>query len=471
MQHAETGESQVEVSPTPRRRGTLLCDKENAPLPCNPPPSDGWLRNPAWIDGGVNPPRFYTSHEEIEEARRNAGGYLQLDDGNFPVKNHHYAPPPSAAPQVLPSVLVSGEHTGHLVSVTMLVSVVEKNSSNGRGKLSTKKTKTIKSDHICIRAMSRVDFIAAFLRVHDLEDQYSPGVHFGPVFQFWWTGSSGGKTGALTIENNHDFDIARAALLKKKKDTCVVNVEFDVDTMDGFRIRKRALPHADAAIRQDDELLYGTKVPRIDSFSQESQIHGAIIMQLKQKWPCEKHLGEHGEPGYCYISVTGEHLGLNIHKLKLWAAAIAAADATKHEPPNTVDFDILRDGRLDTVKPRGRTGPRSASSSTATDATTMLLAAMIPLITDRLGHAMPRATEATLNPPSTPLSHRREASPPLSPIPATGMEIQACLGDFLKEKGIDLSRAGNILADLDLTPDIISEVPVTHLCMILEISV
>ena len=65
------------------------------------------------IDGGVNPPRFYTSHEEIEEARRSAGGYLQLDDGNFPVENRCHAPP-SATPQVLPSPLVSGEQLSNL---------------------------------------------------------------------------------------------------------------------------------------------------------------------------------------------------------------------------------------------------------------------------------------------------------------------------------------------------------------------
>jgi len=52
-------------------------------------PSEGWLRQPAWIgtslhlysvfraeissDGGVNPPRFYYSHEEIDEALIAAG--------------------------------------------------------------------------------------------------------------------------------------------------------------------------------------------------------------------------------------------------------------------------------------------------------------------------------------------------------------------------------------------------------------
>ncbi|KAG2131759.1 hypothetical protein DEU56DRAFT_914323 [Suillus clintonianus] len=472
MQRAETAESWTEVSPTPRRHGAFLSDKENVPLPREPRPSDGWLRNPAWIDGGVNPPCFYHSHAEIEEVCRNT--YLQADDSDFAIENGNRTP--LAASQVLPSAVsgeqisVSQDSAGHLVSVTMLVLVVERSSSsNGRGKLSSKKTKTIKSDHVRIETMSRVEFITAFLRVHDLDDQYSPGVHFGPAFRFWWTGSSGGKTGALTIENDHDFDVARTALLKKKKDSCVVNVEFDVDTMDGFRIRKRALPHGDTVTRQDEELLYGTKVPRVDSFSEESQIHGAIIMQLKNKWSCEKHLGEHGEPGHCYIASTGEHLGLNSRKLKLWAAAIAAADATKHEPPNTVDFDVLRDGRLDAVKPRGCTGPRSSLSSTGSqDATTMLLAAMIPLITERL--APPRVPEAVplnLPVPSTPV--RPCDASPFSPTPAAGTEIQTCLGDFLKAKGINILDSGSILFDLDLTPDIVGEVPVAHLSDVMDV--
>lgn len=45
-------------------------------------------------------------------------------------------------------------------------------------------------------------------------------------------------------------------------------------------------------------------------------------MQLKMKWVCERHQGEHGEPGYCYVDDAGVHLGLNSRKLKIWAAAI-----------------------------------------------------------------------------------------------------------------------------------------------------
>jgi hypothetical protein len=49
--------------------------------------------------------------------------------------------------------------------------------------------------------------------------------------------NSGGKSGVLTIENDHDFSVALVSLLKRK-DTCGIGVEFDLDNMDGFCIRK-----------------------------------------------------------------------------------------------------------------------------------------------------------------------------------------------------------------------------------------
>jgi hypothetical protein len=50
---------------------------------------------------------------------------------------------------------------------------------------------------------------------------------------------SGGKAGATTIDNDHQFNVAMAALLKKNKATCQVGVEFDTDEMNGFRVRNR----------------------------------------------------------------------------------------------------------------------------------------------------------------------------------------------------------------------------------------
>jgi hypothetical protein len=79
---------------------------------------------------------------------------------------------------------------GYLVSVTMVFVAAEKSYGTGRvAKLAMKKNKSIKSDHISLNNISRVEFIQQVLRIHDLTDQYSPGVNMGPGFKFAWTGS------------------------------------------------------------------------------------------------------------------------------------------------------------------------------------------------------------------------------------------------------------------------------------------
>jgi len=40
----------------------------------------------------------------------------------------------------------------------------------------------------------------------------------------------------MMIDNDHQFGVAVAALLKKNKKTCQVGVEFDVDEMNGYHI-------------------------------------------------------------------------------------------------------------------------------------------------------------------------------------------------------------------------------------------
>ncbi|KDQ54005.1 hypothetical protein JAAARDRAFT_49588 [Jaapia argillacea MUCL 33604] len=184
------------------------------------------------------------------------------------------------------------DKAGHLVSITVTFTPALKLLAMGRdAKTSTKKAKekTTKSDHIVINGTECPQLVQACLTVQDLNEQYSPGKTFGPAFKMWWSGSSGGKTGATMIENDHDFNVALAAILKKKKDAYL----------------KTGLPFVNHNSQdQEDELLYGTKVPHLDTFSKDDQLHGTIIMQLKSKWPCQKHQGEHGEPGYCYVDAT-----------------------------------------------------------------------------------------------------------------------------------------------------------------------
>jgi hypothetical protein len=102
--------------------------------------------------------------------------------------------------------------------------------------------------------ITRGAFIAHFLTVHDLADQFSLGVHNGPPFKFWWTGSrwaiflvcspslthfaSSGKAGTVSIESDADFQVAIEVLSKKNQAMC--NIEFSLAGLEGWRIRKPA---------------------------------------------------------------------------------------------------------------------------------------------------------------------------------------------------------------------------------------
>jgi hypothetical protein len=78
---------------------------------------------------------------------------------------------------------------GHLVSVLMLFNI-QVAGLPGRGyKLTTKKLRVTISDTIGLAGISHTDFGTTFLSVHGLSEQYSPGVHSGPAFKLFWTGS------------------------------------------------------------------------------------------------------------------------------------------------------------------------------------------------------------------------------------------------------------------------------------------
>ncbi|KAL6303693.1 hypothetical protein BKA93DRAFT_817976 [Sparassis latifolia] len=402
-----------------------------------------WLREPAWIDGGVNSPHFYHTHAKIADAVQaaaNAGIRVPavgtsadvslLAGADMPVA----APPVAGPPVFAPQAVVQPGVAPPMVAV----------------ELPAAPASTCKL-HIVLEGIKHTGFIQAFLAVHDLADQFSPGVHSGPNFKLWWTGSSGGKTQAPTIENDHQFEVALGALLKKSKG-CQVSVEFNTDLMGGFRIRK-LVPLANSNLSTvEDELLYGTKVPHVESFSEQVQLHG-----------------------YCYIMPNGEHVGLNSCKLKSWASAIAAVDATKHMPPHTIDFDGAHNGRNSVASSRGRTGPHSGvmqpssasfiqpSSSSFTDPTALLIAAMLPLIVE-LSRKHGRSPSPMHAPPPCTPTRSRVMPPVFSPMPGRGAELRSCLSAFAEAKGIDLTACENDLLVLEFTPDVISEVSCARLC-------
>lgn len=117
------------------------------------------------------------------------------------------------------------------------------------------------------------------------------------------------------------------------------------------------------------------------------------------------------------------------------------------------------------MKSRGRNGPWLSGSSTQVDPTTVLLAAVTSLITSQIASKSVTASSE----PSTPTRHHHRAFAPLSPIPAAGTEIHSCLSAFLDSQGIDLRGSEDVLSMLELTPDIIGDVPVLRLCSLLDV--
>jgi len=64
------------------------------------------------------------------------------------------------------------------------------------------------------------------------------------------------------------------------------------------------------------------QVPQVEHYDDVTQLHGRFIVELKKKWQCQTHHGEPGEPGYCNVSASGEHIRLNMLCLKTWAASM-----------------------------------------------------------------------------------------------------------------------------------------------------
>jgi hypothetical protein len=96
----------------------------------------------------------------------------------------------SALTYLLISSLAPLDLAGHMVSIAMVFSSAEQAPSASRlGKTVMKKHRNAKFDYIDIVELDQSAFIREWLRVHDLADQYSPGVHNGPPFKMWWTGS------------------------------------------------------------------------------------------------------------------------------------------------------------------------------------------------------------------------------------------------------------------------------------------
>ncbi|KAJ2922274.1 hypothetical protein H1R20_g14825, partial [Candolleomyces eurysporus] len=338
-------------------------------------PSDFWLKHPGWIDHVAQPPHYYVSNKEIEEALGIWGPLTGIQQEPRPVQaepqpcstgsplNCNYeldqvmaqiSPTPVPAADAITALQPSegevgvGSFVGSMDELYVIWAVFNHPPPLIPGTKQPKKlVSTVKVFMVNINTSNHVD-------AHSLSHAFSPGTVSGPAFKFYWTGSSRGKTNAASILTNEDFNINKAALFRKKQKP-EVSMEFSATELEAFRIQEpavQAIANAPASLDKNQELAYGTHVPQVLSFNTSLQMHGLYILELKKKWVCQQHLGEHGKVGHCYLSSDRKHIQLNLYRLQAWAAAWAAGDATKHEPPNVEAFDGER-AAIAPVKPQG----------------------------------------------------------------------------------------------------------------------
>ncbi|KIL54227.1 hypothetical protein M378DRAFT_19111 [Amanita muscaria Koide BX008] len=306
--------------------------------------------------------------------------------------------------------------------------------------------------------ISRSEFITAALSAHNYHKLYIPGPTAGPNMRVSWTGSPGGRTQAPVIEDDKDWknlqDQLRAAVSRPRCKTNTVCVMFDLDSMDGYKNRKRALsPHL--LHDRDSELDIGTHVPRIDAFSADQVALGRVIANIKAAWPCDEHSA-------CFITKDSEHIVLNRFRLNAWGSAIIAGKCLPHQPPpdELVESWLGVKAAVATrvTKPRGHSGPYPMYSSdirTAPEAdspSNLILTTMLAMLAQNMNQNRSSKSKVP-TPPSSPIC-------PSSPPPLLADELDKFLDAFGKAKNIPneiISAAGVHLRSAHYMPDVIFE--------------
>lgn len=356
----------------------------------------------------------------------------------FPTLAPQLARPQRAAPPRAPGALpVAGtaEENNDLSDftppertffITAILSFRESSASQGSKAKQPKKTSATKTGPaLPLFSMTRCAVLQEVLKLHDLHQHYQPSNVSGFPVEISWPGSPGGKTNAPTVRDDQEFETIMTQLYEKRTVKSIL-VGFDLDLLEPFRIRSAVALDPRLAPWSGPKVRFGTHVPRPDSFSGEDQLHGAIIMDLREEWKCDEH-----DNGACYKK-EDEHFPLNRWKVKHWAAAIAGSQAgvSMRDPPPTLfrPDDAIR-SRV--IRPRGRTGPRHqrAGSDSAVEAGTMMSAFFSSLLQNNV--AFPPVTPRRpkkhyLSPASSP------AGPPesSSPLPAQEDELRLCLEAF-----------------------------------------
>ncbi|KAI0684905.1 hypothetical protein BC835DRAFT_1421812 [Cytidiella melzeri] len=384
-------ESTPDKEPTPGHAGAEIVLHMHVP-PEQRATSIAWLIQPAWMDGGFDPPVCYTSLNEIYRAREAGIQRLSPEQRREVIEairqrrdtEAQPVPTPAASlasgntaavatSSMLPATAAAPLQEGHLVIVTVSCADPASAGRPSTSKSVPKRRTDVKNASIVlVSTLPLVTFSREALSVHELDEVYSIGPVAVPPFKMHWTGL--GKGSAPKIEHEDEFRRALGAVLKKRGAT--VFVEYNLDNLEGFRARKRPADIVAGHHDTPDGPLPCTKKPHVEDFSEHAQRRGTIIRQLEELHACAEHLGEHGQPGACAKTEAG-HLALNHWRKRIWAEAYISGDTTLKHPPHCPEFDGQRNGRVNLTKPRGRTGPHPAVTAAAPGD----IAAFLPMLT------------------------------------------------------------------------------------------
>ncbi|KZP18181.1 hypothetical protein FIBSPDRAFT_1028306 [Athelia psychrophila] len=348
------------------------------------------------------------------------------------------------------------------ISVTMNYTIPARGGARSMPK---KSSETKSSTAVSVLSMSRCDFLRRVLQVHDLHQLFQPSDVSGFPVKISWPGSIGGKTNAPTIRDNSDFSTILDQLSRTKKAVNTLLVNFDMEYMEPFRSHSASavIDPRLANFSPAGEMQNGPGIPRVDAYSDEAQLHGSIIVDIREEWKCEEH------DGTCYRK-DGSHYPANRWKLKSWAAAIVSINVSILTTPATPPPDLFTEDNArpsHSSKPsRGRNGPRPQSIDFS-----QLLGTILP--------GFVGAIQGSLQPPTTPHKRTRTSStspsparqrqrliPPSSPAPLAEDELRLCVNAFGKFKDIGQPVLDNIFDSLDshgYTPDALEVVRIERI--------
>ncbi|GBE89883.1 hypothetical protein SCP_1702090 [Sparassis crispa] len=363
------------------------------------------------------------------------------------------------------------------------------------------------TEKVTVLALSRMEFIRVVLSAHGLENFYLPGLLNGPGMKVHWKGSSGGKTKAPMIHMDNDWKVLLQQLeVTRPNQVHTVFVDFDLDTMEGYKNRKHPLsPFSLDSQFNAAELSYGTHVPNAALYSPEQRAQAAMVDDIKAAWQCMQH-------GTCYINTAQEHIQMNKFRLKQWCAAIAANASSAKEPPPDSLISEWTGKTVMAAKPCGRCGPNVVTSGSGFDdpgsssetTTNLLISTLGFLVTmmaqNNTKQNMPVSIPPTiLAPAPLPLDSGGPASLSVSstaasvsdtaaaggevtaharghtassPPPIVEEELVHCLEAFGRAKKIPLGIIDMVLGklfELSYSPDLLTEVSVERLKELTEL--